>query len=60
LCASVISHMLEIMASSRDKLLRVGRWVLIAYPCLRRRLHVPARSLFSARKFPQRLVKTTW
>jgi hypothetical protein len=30
LCASVISHMLEIMASSRDKLLRVGRWVLIA------------------------------
>ena len=57
---STICPQLETVVSSRDMLSRVGRWSLIASPCLRRRLRAAARSLLAAGHFPQSLIHTIW
>ena len=57
---STICPQLETVVSSRDMLSRVGRWSLIASPCLWRRLRAAARSLLAAGHFPQSLIHTIW
>src|SRR6185295_12650572 len=55
---AAISHMLAMVASSRDMVSRVGRSSLMAYPCLRHRLRAAWNDRAGACKIPHPLPHT--